>query len=439
MKCKNCSAEWNVSKAISASLSECPFCKASLIKENDKLVFDNLHDALAAMYVDPKAGIDVVLGSKCPNYISDYFPKILPLVKARIKTISKSGGAAEILKSAMNADIAEKERAILLAIQKLTDDGDGKDTAKDIIYEYVSVLGWNVTKPQTAITTQQDTITKPQDAITKPQTAISKPQTEITVTPQSLTFTPQQKRNTAPVQTQLQVINRSGKTGRNEPCPCRSGKKYEDCCGATQFTQPIPSGGTYLFGNITWRVLDVHVDRALILTEDIIEKRRYQSSSTGAKWADCELREYLNGLGAFNGNGFIDKFDLQDRSRIYTVNNANPNNQWFGTHGGGNTTDQVFLLSIDEVVKYFGDSGQLKNKNPKSEYWISDQYKNKRIAKYKEYKDKQGKAWWWLRSPGGRRGLAACVSNDGYIYMIGYNDYLTEGGVRPALWLKLKS
>jgi uncharacterized protein len=26
---------------------------------------------------------------------------------------------------------------------------------------------------------------------------------------------------------------RSRKTGRNEPCPCGSGKKYKKCCGAT--------------------------------------------------------------------------------------------------------------------------------------------------------------------------------------------------------------
>jgi len=24
----------------------------------------------------------------------------------------------------------------------------------------------------------------------------------------------------------------SGKTGRNDPCPCGSGKKYKKCCGA---------------------------------------------------------------------------------------------------------------------------------------------------------------------------------------------------------------
>lgn len=28
-----------------------------------------------------------------------------------------------------------------------------------------------------------------------------------------------------------QVVRRSPKTGRNDPCPCNSGKKYKKCCG----------------------------------------------------------------------------------------------------------------------------------------------------------------------------------------------------------------
>jgi hypothetical protein len=29
--------------------------------------------------------------------------------------------------------------------------------------------------------------------------------------------------------------------------------------------------------------------------------------------------------------------------------------------GGNDTTDKIFILSIEEVVQYFGDSGQLAN------------------------------------------------------------------------------
>ena len=30
------------------------------------------------------------------------------------------------------------------------------------------------------------------------------------------------------------VVRKSKKIGRNEPCPCGSGKKYKKCCGLTE-------------------------------------------------------------------------------------------------------------------------------------------------------------------------------------------------------------
>ena len=30
------------------------------------------------------------------------------------------------------------------------------------------------------------------------------------------------------------VTNSSAKAGRNDPCPCGSGKKYKKCCGANE-------------------------------------------------------------------------------------------------------------------------------------------------------------------------------------------------------------
>jgi hypothetical protein len=44
------------------------------------------------------------------------------------------------------------------------------------------------------------------------------------------------------------------------------------------------------------------------------------------------------------------------------------------------TDDYIFLLSLEEVVKYFGDSGQLLNGNPNYEHGISDEYNGARIA-----------------------------------------------------------
>jgi hypothetical protein len=192
-------------------------------------------------------------------------------------------------------------------------------------------------------------------------------------------------------------------------------------------------GGIVTFGSfggktLKWRVLDVQEGRALLLTKAIIEKRPYHSSNTNTTWEKCALRQYLN--GDFLANSFG-----AEKSRIAQVTNANPDNQWFGTAGGNSTPDRVFLLSIGEVVKYFGDSGQLKNRPRKDSWWISDQYNSKRIAKY------GNRAWWWwLRSPGNRSHDAAYVGRGGNLYIYGYYDLLSgEGGVRPALWLNLKS
>ena len=68
---------------------------------------------------------------------------------------------------------------------------------------------------------------------------------------------------------------------------------------------------------------------------------------------------------------------------------ANPNNPWYGTSGGNATTDKVFLLSLDEVVKYFGDSGDLLNKRRKDYKGnavsagdsLYDEYNDSRIVK----------------------------------------------------------
>ncbi len=37
--------------------------------------------------------------------------------------------------------------------------------------------------------------------------------------------------NVITAQDETQVVEKPRKVGRNEPCPCGSGKKYKKCCG----------------------------------------------------------------------------------------------------------------------------------------------------------------------------------------------------------------
>ncbi len=197
-------------------------------------------------------------------------------------------------------------------------------------------------------------------------------------------------------------------------------------------------GDKIAFDSFEWRVLDIQNDSALIITEEIIDQRSYHNAYKAITWADCGLRKYLNGE-------FLDKFSENDRSRIIKVTNKNLNNQWYGTNGGVDTQDYIFLLSLEEVCTYFGDSlSKLHNRGENQRYWYQrkDENNSKRLARLH---GKQGCWWWWLRSPG-RDGVKAVYifGTDGNIGVHGNNihkgnisDGRCTGGVRPALWIKM--
>ena len=122
---------------------------------------------------------------------------------------------------------------------------------------------------------------------------------------------------------------------------------------------PIPPNGKVQFGGYDWYVLEKQDGKMLLLTEKIIGRRAYHNRVENITWETCDMRKYLNGE-------FYNSFNETDRKRIVEVMNDNPANPWYGTSGGNSTTDKIYLLSIAEVVKYFGDSGLCENR-PKEE------------------------------------------------------------------------
>ncbi|MCL1941636.1 MAG: M56 family metallopeptidase [Synergistaceae bacterium] len=215
-------------------------------------------------------------------------------------------------------------------------------------------------------------------------------------------------------------------------------------------------GGVIQLGGIDWRVLEVKDGKALILSEKILSKGPYNLPQDDQRphkygkiysfekfftawqnepvtWEECSLRQYLN------GEFYDSAFSNEEKGRIVETKLKNNDNPWYGMAGGNDTTDKVFLLSLEEVALYFGDSGGLKNR-PDGADSLKDQFNEKRIAKTQD-----GKDWrWLLRSPGAFQRMCetnhvyvACVAADGDIFVIG--DYVTNvhGGIRPALWLTL--
>jgi len=204
-------------------------------------------------------------------------------------------------------------------------------------------------------------------------------------------------------------------------------------------TQTTKVGDIIKFGGYDWRVLDIQSGRALLLSDKVLERRVHhnirEETITAFSWADSKLRAYLNGE-------FYNRFSTADRAKIVQVTNTNPNNQWFGTAGGANTQDRVFLLSLDEVVKYFGDADQLAK--PEGERELRGIFYGVNSASREAYcrdisccgvNETYGH-WWWLRSPGEINIAAAFVDGLGGIWVRGSDAYNTEG-VRPAMWINL--
>ncbi|MBR1455122.1 MAG: hypothetical protein IJ593_10860, partial [Lachnospiraceae bacterium] len=123
-------------------------------------------------------------------------------------------------------------------------------------------------------------------------------------------------------------------------------------------------------------------------------------------WENSTIRKWLN-------SEYINTiFSKKEQVSILTTDVINNDNAKYGTKGGKNTKDKLFLLSIDEVNKYFSSD-------------------NQRVATYKG-----GSSYrWWLRSPGGLQNFAAYVYSNGGLYENGdyvYKDFV----VRPALWVR---
>ena len=197
----------------------------------------------------------------------------------------------------------------------------------------------------------------------------------------------------------------------------------------------IAIGDVIPFGPYDWRVLDVQADRALLITNDIVEYRPYHHEQIDMTWAECDLRTYLN------EEFYESKFSAEEKERILTVNNRNPGTCYRcadgktprATRGGRNTEDRVFLLSIPEAVKYFNMSYM-----PSKEFYADSDWKDWLVVVPENLPysyDAAVGTWWFLRSGGFLQYSLAFVADKGEI---GYNGAMyVDYGVRPALWLKL--
>ena len=167
-------------------------------------------------------------------------------------------------------------------------------------------------------------------------------------------------------------------------------------------------GNQVKLGKYKWSVLAQENGKALLITTDCVEKRPYNVQYEPIIWENCTLRKYLN-------NEFYNQFNEEEKSQIVKTKVINNDNSRYGTAGGNDTEDNIFLLSIDEANTYFKSNDE-------------------RIANY----DGEA-AWWWLRSPGRNGHGAARVHCVGGVRCNGSSVDHDSGAIRPALWINLES
>jgi hypothetical protein len=183
----------------------------------------------------------------------------------------------------------------------------------------------------------------------------------------------------------------------------------------TKVAEQIKAGQKLVqFGDYSWRVLNVEADRALLITEKIIEWRPYHEKEEDITWENCTLRQYLN-------DSFYNTFSIDDKSQILEVLLANedtpapyPTDEPLFGYGGNDTKDRIFLPSFDEYCEYIRRNDE------------------NRIVPTTVH----GEATWWLRSPGYDYG-ASYISDDDLAEMDGSRVY-SNLGVRPAFYINLK-
>ena len=164
-----------------------------------------------------------------------------------------------------------------------------------------------------------------------------------------------------------------------------------------------------------WLVLAVENGKALLLNRYLLDVKPFHKEMTAVSWKDCSLRAWLN--GPFLKTAFQE----QERKRILPTDIKTPNNPKFKTEGGEDTTDAVFLLSMQEAEKYLPTEAERACKTAPEltkDIWNSSTN-------------------WWLRTPGSSTSSAAVVTGNGYLHAFGNYVSMDGNAVRPAMWIRL--
>ncbi len=172
---------------------------------------------------------------------------------------------------------------------------------------------------------------------------------------------------------------------------------------------------------IEWRILVREKDRVLVASEYALDCRPFHGSYSEITWAECDLRKWLN-------EDFLNTaFNDEEQKLIFaTTVNPDKNPKYKGTDNGASTQDRIFLLSLQEIERYF-DSDEARRCEATA--YAANQG-SKINAEY-------GTCWWWTRSCGCDNYYVTEIRPNGDCNYVGSEGNRNYVSVRPAMWVDL--
>ncbi len=158
---------------------------------------------------------------------------------------------------------------------------------------------------------------------------------------------------------------------------------------------------------------------------------QFHSSLSKVTWETSAVRDWLN------GDFIAAAFSTEENSmiRLSTVI-AEKHPDYPNSPAGNDTEDKVFLLSVQEVSRYFKGGAFAKCAPTEAVVAGSNVFAQSNKA---WYADSSYLCGWWLRSPG--------MYKDTYVSYVNHSGSVTAGGqvylsgtdicVRPAMWISV--
>ena len=178
---------------------------------------------------------------------------------------------------------------------------------------------------------------------------------------------------------------------------------------------------------IKWRVLSVDGNDAFLMADQCLDAQPYNEEDEDVTWETCTLRTWLNDTFLY------DAFSANERSAIRYTMVVNEDNSYYGTEGGNNTVDQVYVLSEREAYNTTYGFENNEDKSSTRESIITEYTKGLNVYTGGENGN------WRLRTLGKDSKRAMIVSLNGSIATVGFSNNNYNICVRPVLHINLYS